>query len=60
MYSFVTISGNPAKAQVTKTFGTCDEMPAVSQKGDSIQLKMKDTKNKTHTFVYRNGNVTGK
>lgn len=56
LYRFVTLS-NSAPI-ITPAFGTCDDDPKTSFKGDQVTLKMKNSKSKTETFVYAKGVVT--
>lgn len=55
-YRFVTLGKK--EPTVTPAFGTCDDGPKVTQKGDKITLRMKNSDSKTETYVYHKGIVT--
>lgn len=57
-YFFVTIPMPPAKPTKTDTFGTCDDGPEVKQEGNTIVVRMNDSKGKKKSFKYINGKVS--
>ena len=57
LYRFVTLS-KQTNPKVSLAFGSCDDDPKISQKGNTIMLKMKNSDAQTETYMYQNGVVT--
>jgi hypothetical protein len=58
LYFFVETTANPPALQMSESFGTCDDGPAITIKGDVIYLAMNDESGRKRRFIYRNGMIT--
>lgn len=57
-YFIVKIKSETKKEYtISQNFGTCDDDPTVTQKGNEIIFKMKDFEGRLKIFTYSNGNI---